>query len=72
MRRYGWRRDRLDPRDRVYSLPPRAAALPPSIDLTTDMPPVYDQGAIGSCTAQAIAAAVQFERAKHRLPDFVP
>jgi C1A family cysteine protease len=32
------------------------------------MPPVYDQGNLGSCTANAIAAAIQFERMRQRLP----
>jgi C1A family cysteine protease len=35
--------------------------LPPSVDLSTQCPPVYDQGELGSCTANAIAAALQFE-----------
>jgi C1A family cysteine protease len=72
VRRYGWVADRADHRDRLYALPPHGLALPSSVDLTPLMPPIYDQGAIGSCTANAIAAALQFERAKHRLPDFVP
>ena len=35
--------------------------LPPRVDLTPKCPPVYDQGELGSCTANAIAAALQFE-----------
>ena len=36
-------------------------------------PPVYDQGQLGSCTGNAIAGAVQFDREKQKLkPDFVP
>lgn len=36
--------------------------LPDTVDLRTNpkMPPVYDQGNIGSCTAQALCAAYQF------------
>jgi C1A family cysteine protease len=47
--------------------------LPPVADLRKKCPPVYDQGRIGSCTANAIAAAVQFTRKleKHE-PDFMP
>jgi C1A family cysteine protease len=49
------------------------AEIPAKVDLTAQCPPVYDQGDLGSCTANAIAAAVQFERKKQRLnPDFVP
>jgi C1A family cysteine protease len=35
--------------------------------------PPYDQGRIGSCTANAIAGAIQFDRARgHQAPDFTP
>jgi C1A family cysteine protease len=35
--------------------------------------PVYDQGKIGSCTANALAGAVQFDRLKsQQQPDFIP
>jgi len=79
---FGWVRDSLDPRDRVFSAPlERLQALPPRVDLLADhpelFPPVYDQGRIGSCTGNAIAAAVQFERRKQLaqskgFQDFVP
>jgi C1A family cysteine protease len=32
------------------------------VDPRPDMPPVYDQGQLGSCTANAIAAALQYDR----------
>ncbi len=36
-------------------------------------PPVYNQGQLGSCTANAIAGAIQFDRMKQKLaPDFTP
>jgi C1A family cysteine protease len=46
--------------------------LPPSIDLRADFPQIYDQGHLRSCTANAIAAAFQFELIKQRLPLFMP
>ena len=50
---------------------PRPAAIagvsPASVDLRPQCPPVYDQGQLGSCTANAIAAAIQFERMKQQL-----
>ena len=71
--RYGWLPDLSDQRDHMYAAPPPVlSALPPSIDLTSKCPPVYDQGQIGSCTANAIAGAIEFDRLKQGLQDFVP
>jgi C1A family cysteine protease len=36
--------------------------LPPTIDLRGLMPPVYDQGSLGSCTAQAVAACMVYDQ----------
>lgn len=71
---FGWVPDLPDMRDHQYAAPqPVLNALPPMVDLTSHCPPVYDQGQLGSCTANAIAGAVQFDRAKQKLtPDFVP
>lgn len=40
------------------------APLPALIDLRPSCPPVYDQGPLGSCTANAIGAAYQFDQLK--------
>lgn len=69
----GWRRDQLDPRDipftaaytTVMNLPPTASVLPL-------MPPVYDQGQLGSCTGNGWAAAVDAVRKKQGLPFVSP
>jgi C1A family cysteine protease len=72
-RRLGWVPDRPDQRDHLYSAPFRhLATLPPDVDLTKEMPPVYDQGDLGSCTANAIAGAFEFGLAKQNLADFMP
>jgi C1A family cysteine protease len=42
------------------------------VDLRPDCPPVYDQGQLGSCTANAIAAAIEFDRRKEGIKDWVP
>lgn len=73
--RYGWIKDDPDHRDLRFS--PRvvtllAAALPAVVDLAPLCPPVYDQGQLGSCTGNAIAAALQFDRMRQKLPDFTP
>lgn len=71
---YGWMPDLPDFRDHMYAAPqPTLAALPPKVDLRPQCPPVYDQGQLGSCTGNAIAAAVQFDRMKQNLtPAFNP
>lgn len=71
--RYGWKPDLPDRRDFLYAVAqPDVENLPPSADLRSGCPPVYDQGQIGSCTANAIAAAFEFELLKQNLTDFMP
>jgi C1A family cysteine protease len=48
------------------------ASLPPQADLRPQCPPVYDQGKLGSCTANAIGAAFQFAQDEQKLADFAP
>ena len=71
-RTYGWIPDFPDSRDRVYQLPRRATALPPSADLRGGCPAVYDQGELGSCTANAIGAAIEFDQMKQKLAAATP
>ena len=69
---YGWVADLPDSRDHFYSAPaPVRSTLPTRTDLRPQCPPVYDQGPIGSCTGNAVAAAIEFDRKKQSLPDFV-
>jgi C1A family cysteine protease len=70
----GWHPDRPDPRDHAYEAPKAIlAALPRKVDLRPDCPPVYDQGKLDSCTANAIAAAIEYEFARHKSPErFTP
>lgn len=62
----GWLPDLPDQRDIIFD--GRAvlgvARIPDSTDLRTKCPAIYNQGALGSCTANALAAAFDFDR-KH-------
>jgi C1A family cysteine protease len=73
IQRFGWIPDLPDHRDYLYAAP-RAVLLqlPTSFDLTDKCPPVYDQGQLGSCTGNAIAGAIEFDRMKEGLQDFIP
>jgi C1A family cysteine protease len=74
IQKYGWVPDFPDARDHMYAAPLlNLGALPPKSDLRPNCPAIYDQGQLGSCTGNAIAAAVQFDRKKQGLtPDFPP
>ncbi|WP_163510563.1 C1 family peptidase [Fodinicola acaciae] len=70
---YGWIPDLPDFRDLRYAAPAATlAALPASVDLREHCPAVYDQGKLGSCTANAIGGALQFDQIKQKEKDFVP
>ena len=73
VQRYGWLPDVPDNRDVMFAVPPRVmATLPTTADLRPQCPPVYDQGQLGSCTANAIGAAFEFDQRKQGLTDFMP
>jgi C1A family cysteine protease len=74
IKRYGWVPDLPDVRDHMFAAPAAVmTALPPKVDLSGDFPDIYNQGDLGSCSGNAIAAAIQFERLKQNLtPDFIP
>jgi C1A family cysteine protease len=71
---YGWIRDLPDARDFAYAAPlfRFPGGLPTSVDLRSECPPVYDQGQLGSCTANAIAGAMEFDQIKQGASGFVP
>src|SRR5512140_1650264 len=66
---YGWLSDQPDQRDFMYTAVRRVAAqLPSSVDLRPLCPPIEDQGALGSCTGNAIVGALEFLELKDGLP----
>jgi C1A family cysteine protease len=70
--RYGWIPDLPDFRDLKFSAPQKVGDLPERVDLRDQCPPIYDQGQLGSCTANAIGAMLQFDQKKQKEQDFQP
>ncbi len=60
------------PDARDQRLRPTLAELPEKVDLRPKCPAIYDQGEIGSCTANAIAAALEFDLIKEGREAFTP
>lgn len=56
---YGWRPSLPDHRDKQADASGLTAA--PEVDPRGNMPAVYDQGQLGSCTANAVAAAMEYD-----------
>jgi C1A family cysteine protease len=69
---YGWKRDLPDQRDHLYAAPLQGVVLPSHVDLRPGCPSVYDQGQLGSCTANAIAGALEFDQIKQKLAEATP
>lgn len=58
---YGCHRQQSDCRDYKFT-PPAVVSLPPIASLRPLCPPVFDQGQLGSCTANGSAFAMEFMR----------
>ncbi len=75
-KKYGCNRSSLDHRDFKYTLksPETQKSLPKSVDLreSNHLPPVYAQGDIGSCTANAIGGALEYDRSLQGLGEWMP
>jgi C1A family cysteine protease len=74
IKRYGWVKDRLDRRDHQYTVKfgLNASSRPSNFSLKPQCPAVYNQLQLGSCTANAVGAAVEFDLLKQKLPAFTP
>ncbi len=65
---YGWIPDIPDQRDYLYGAVRKIPqTLPAKIDLRSKCPPVEDQGALGSCTANALVGALEFLMIKDKV-----
>jgi C1A family cysteine protease len=74
IKNYGWVPDLPDHRDFLYAVPARTKrTLPKAVSLRAQCPkPIYDQGELGSCTGNAIAAALEFDQIRQKLPESTP
>lgn len=62
-----WKRDEPDDRDYKYIYRPKQIpVVKETIDLRKSMPEIYDQGKLGSCTAQAIASCYEYDQIKEK------
>jgi C1A family cysteine protease len=65
IKKFGWIPDLPDARDHLYSAPVAVmGAMPTKVDLRPSCPPVFNQGQLGSCTANAIGNAHRFDQLK--------
>jgi len=75
VRKYGCKKDTKDERDYRFKLLPKLklGRLPLAVDLCDVAPalPIYNQGQLSSCTANAIARCLQFDAVKQGLADAV-
>lgn len=65
--KYGWVRDIPDHRDKYHQFMEKE--LPSLYTLDISKVPVYNQGHLGSCTANAIACAYQYDEIKQKEKD---
>src|SRR5947208_4075864 len=59
IQRYGWKPSLPDLRDHIADA--SELAVRDEVDPRGDLPPVFDQGQLGSCTANAVAGAVEYD-----------
>lgn len=60
--KYNHKKSNLDHRDHYAAFASSKINIPGVIDLRKNCPPIYDQGQLGSCTANAICAAFEYNQ----------
>ena len=63
-RAFGWKPDVGGVVDKAFGPRFRGVAIKDAVDLRAKMPPVYDQGAIGSCVSQGVGVALDYAHVK--------
>ena len=70
-KKYGWKPDLPDHRDQKICFTENHTS--DIVDLRKKCPPIYNQGTLGSCTANAIGFAYQFDESKQNSENiFIP
>jgi C1A family cysteine protease len=74
LRNYGWRPDKPDFRDHILKYGALGTSIASTVDLreTGNLPEVYDQGQLGSCTGNAIAGAIEYASKAESKKVFIP
>src|SRR5262245_25918161 len=73
----GWRPSLPDFRAKKYRVPRKLGPLPEAIDLRKDLGgfanfPVWDQGQLGSCTAQGVGACLVYNQLQQGQTSWTP
>ena len=71
-RTYKLKKSPPDSRDKMHAPLPKLVQLPTSVDLRPAMPPVLDQGQLGSCTSNATSNALRYLLKKEKRIVFQP
>lgn len=61
-----------DSRDIIFKLDRSITQLPPVFDLSPNMPPVLDQGSLGSCVSNATSNCLRYLLRKEKKTEFQP
>jgi len=70
-RKYGWKPQLPDHRDRIYKAEVDVAVLPSAASVKGGCPPIKDQGDLGACTAHGLTSCLEFLELKDGHP-YVP
>jgi C1A family cysteine protease len=66
---FGWKRQKPDHRDWHFTVPRRVTAiLPPKVDLSANMPPLLNQGQLGSCGPNSADECIEYDDRVEKLP----
>ena len=71
LNKYGWKKQQPDHRDFLFPID-TTVKLPSTVNMISQCPPIWDQGQLGSCVSNSVAAAIEFDIKKQKEVDFMP